>query len=160
MVAALLAWALEHYRMSAELAVVRRDHAEVLRELAEANATELEQATRAAESLQQQVADIDAHYTQELTDAKANADRLRDDVDAGNKRLLILGKRPTSCAAVPTPTGDTSMGDGASIELAPAARRAYFNLESGLTKDTKALLACQSILRSLSAPNKKGTPEG
>ena len=159
-VAALLAWTIEHNRMSAELAAVRLENAEVLRRLAEDNAYELERVTRHADLLQQQVADIDAHYTQELTDAKADADRLRDDVDSGTRRLLILGKRPASCDAVPTTTHGTGMGDGATIELDPTARRAYFNLRDGLTSDTKALLACQDILRSLSAPNRKGTPEG
>lgn len=147
--AALLAFGFEHYRLSAELATVRGEHAEVLRVLAEANTAELEQATRHAESLQQQVVDIDARYTQELTDAKANADRLRDDVDSGAKRLLILGKRPASCPAMPATSGDTGVGDGAAIELHPTAGRAYHNLRSGLTADTKKLLACQEILAGL-----------
>ena len=147
--AALLAWALEHNRMSAELATVRFDHAEVLRRLAEDNAYELEQATRRAELLQQQVADIDAHYSQELTDAKAINNELRDAVDSGTRRLHILGRRPASCPAVPGTTDDTSVGDGAAIELHPTARRAYFNLRAGLTSDTAKLAACQGILRAL-----------
>lgn len=158
--AGLLAWSLEHYRLSAEIAAVQREHAAVLLKLSEANTTELEQATRRAELLQQQVADIDAHYTQELTNAKANADRLRDAVDAGARRLHILGQRPASCPAVPGTADDTSVGDGAAVELHPAARRAYFNLRAGLSTDTAKLEACQLILKSLSFSNKKGTPEG
>ena len=158
--AALLAWSLEHYRMSAELAVVRSEHTAVLLKLTEDNATELEEATRRAELLQQQVADIDAHYTQELTNAKANADRLRDAVDSGARRLHILGQRPASCPAVSGTADDTGVGDGAAVELHPSARRAYFNLRAGLSTDTAKLEACQLILKSLSFSNKKGTPEG
>ena len=145
-VAALLAWTIEHNRMSAELAAVRLENAEVLRRLAEDNADELERVTRRADLLQQQVADIDAHYTQEIIDEKVKSDALRDAVDAGNKRLLILGKRPASCPTVPTATDGASVGDGATIELSPVAQRAYFNLRAGLTNDTNKLLACQAIL--------------
>lgn len=144
--AALLAWVLEHNRMSAELAAVRLENAEVLRRLAEDNADELERVTRRADLLQQQVADIDAHYTQEMIDEKVKSDALRDAVDAGNKRLLILAKRPTSCPAVSSTTDGASVGDGATIELSSVARRAYFNLRTGLTSDTNKLLACQAIL--------------
>lgn len=160
MVAGLLAWSLEHYRMSAQLAAVRSEYAAVLLKLAEDNATELEQAAHRAELLQQQVAGIDAHYTQELNDAKANAVRLRDAVDSGTRRLHILAKRPASCDAVPTTTDDTSVGDGAVVELDATARRAYFNLRAGLITDTAKLATCQEILRVVSTSNKKGTPGG
>lgn len=144
--AGLLAWSFEHNRMSAELAAVRLENAEVLRRLAEDNADEVERVTRRADLLQQQVADIDAHYTQEMLDEKVKADALRDAVDAGNKRLLILAKRPSSCPTVSSTTDGASVGDGVTIELSPVAQRAYFNLRSGLTSDTNKLLACQAIL--------------
>lgn len=147
--AAVVGWSLEHYRLSAELAGVHQSHAIYLREIAEHNADELDKAKRKAESLQQQIADIDAHYTQELTNAKANADRLRDAVDAGARRLHILGQRPASCPAVPGTADDTGMGDGSAVELHPAARRAYFNLRAGLTTDTAKLEACQQLLGAL-----------
>lgn len=160
MTASFVVLAVSHSSLKAELADVQRDHVEQLRVMAEANATELEQATRKAESLQQQVAAIDAHYTQELNDAKANVDRLRTAVDAGTRRLHILAKRPTYCPAVPGAADDTRLGDGAAVELSATAGRAYHRLRNGLTSDTAKLAACQAILRQVSTSNHKGTPEG
>ncbi|MFP2768052.1 lysis system i-spanin subunit Rz [Oceanisphaera sp. KMM 10153] len=148
--AAYLAWFTTATYYHAELTAVQRDHAEQLRMMVEINAAELEQATRKAESLQQQVAAIDAHYTQELNDAKANVDRLRDAVDSGARRLHILAKRPIHCPAVPGAPGDTGMGDGEAVELAPGARRAYYRLRYGITADIAKLAACQEILKAMS----------
>jgi prophage endopeptidase len=147
--AALLAWGVEHYRMSAELANVRQSHAERLHAMVEANAATLEQATRKAESLQAQLAALDAQYTQELQDAQAHNIELRDAVDAGAKRLRILAKRPASCPAMPGTTDSAGVGDGAAVELSAAAGRAYHRLRAGLTSDTAKLQACQAILARL-----------
>lgn len=155
-----LAWGVEHLRLSAELADTHLTHTEQLRAITKANTQELERATRQAESLQQQVAALDTRYTQELTNAKANADRLRDAVDSGAKRLRILAKRPAHCPAVPGAPGDTSLGDGAGLELDPVARRAYFSLRAGIDRDTAKLNACQGILRQLTARNDHGATGG
>ncbi|WP_019933866.1 lysis system i-spanin subunit Rz [Oceanimonas smirnovii] len=157
--AALLAWGVEHYRLSAELASVRRDHAEQLLAMEQANAAELARATRKAESLQQQIIQLDEQHTKELSRAQQDNDNLRDAVDAGVKRLRILAKRPASCP-VPGTTGDTGLGDGAAVELSAAAGRAYHRLRAGLTSDTAKLQACQTILREISTSKQKGTPEG
>ena len=51
---------------------------------------------------QRDVAALDAKYTKELADAKAENDALRDDVAAGRRRLHI--KRPVSqCVKLPPP---------------------------------------------------------
>lgn len=157
--AALLAWGVEHYRLSAELAVVRRDHTEQLLALEQANAAELARATRKAESLQLQIIQLDEQHTKELSRAQQDNNELRDAVDAGNKRLRILSKRPASCS-VPGTTDGTGLGDGAAVELSAAAGRAYHRLRAGLTSDTAKLQACQAILREISTSKQKGTPEG
>ena len=149
LLAGALTWAVEHYRLSAELAVVRSGHAEQLLDMAAVSARDMERVARHAESLQAQLAALDAQYTKELNDAQAKNGELRTAVDAGARRLHILAKRPTHCPAVSGTADDTSLGDGAAVELAPTARRAYFNLRAGVTSDTAKLAACQQLLRAV-----------
>ncbi|EIW1786001.1 lysis protein, partial [Salmonella enterica] len=79
---AALAWATEHYRDNAIQYKSQRDTAS--RSLTLANGTITDMQTR-----QREVAALDARYTKELADAKAENDALRGDVAAGRRRLLV-----------------------------------------------------------------------
>ena len=80
-----LSWAVNHYRDNAITYKAQRDK----------NARdELEAGERAITDMQMRqrdVAALDAKYTKELADAKAENDALRDDVAAGRRRLHIKG---------------------------------------------------------------------
>ena len=45
---------------------------------------------------------LDAKYTKELADAKAENDALRDDVAAGRRRLHIVKQSVSQCVKLPT----------------------------------------------------------
>ncbi|EIW8191864.1 lysis system i-spanin subunit Rz [Escherichia coli] len=77
-----LSWAVNHYRDNAITYKAQRDK----------NAKELKLANAAITDMQMRqrdVAALDAKYTKELADAKAENDALRDDVAAGRRRLHI-----------------------------------------------------------------------
>ena len=77
-----LSWAVNHYRDNAITYKAQRDK----------NARELKLANAAITDMQmcqRDVAALDAKYTKELADAKAENDALRDDVAAGRRRLHI-----------------------------------------------------------------------
>ena len=76
-----LSWAVNHYRDNAITHKAQRD--KNARELL-ANAAITDMQMR-----QRDVAALDAKYTKELADAKAENDALRDDVAAGRRRLHI-----------------------------------------------------------------------
>ena len=76
-----LSWAVNHYRDNAITYKAQRD--KNARELKLANAAIAR--SRCVSS----VAALDAKYTKELADAKAENDALRDDVAAGRRRLHI-----------------------------------------------------------------------
>lgn len=149
--AAALGWGVEHFRLSAALAEQAQAHDKTMASIAKAHLEETAQLQRDADALQQQLYGLDAHYTQELTNARNQTDKLRDAVDAGHKRLRILAKRPASC---PDPAGQadhSGLDSGAAVELAGPARRAYFRLRDGITADTQKLLACQDMLKRITA---------
>ena len=80
-----LSWAVNHYRINAiTYKAEKRD--KNARELKLANAAITDMQMR-----QRDVAALDAKYTKELADAKAENDALRDDVAAGRRRLHQSG---------------------------------------------------------------------
>ena len=75
---------------------------------------------------QRDVAALDAKYTKELADAKAENDALRDDVAAGRRRLHIKAV----CQSVREATTASGV-DNAASRLADTAEQDYFTLREG-----------------------------
>ena len=82
---------------------------------------------------QRDVAALDAKYTKELADAKAENDALRDDVAAGRRRLHIKAV----CQSVREATA--SGVDNATSRLADTAEQDYFTLRERLITMQKQL---------------------
>ena len=113
-----LSWAVNHYRDNAITYKAQRDK----------NARELklgERGTRRhADVRQRDVAALDAKYTKELADAKAENDALRDDVAAGYS--LVISKQSVSqCVKPPPPPAWITCS---LPRLADTAERDYFTL--------------------------------
>ncbi|WP_142475199.1 lysis protein [Klebsiella oxytoca] len=132
-----LGWALNHYYDNATQFKEQRDKA--TEKLSLANATITDMTTR-----QRDVAALDAKYTKELADAKAENDALRRKLDNGG-RVLVKGK----CVPATTQTtGTTRMGDDASVELSSAAGRNVLGIRSGIISDQKSLSVLQEYIRT------------
>ena len=122
-----LSWAVNHYRDNAITYKAQRD--KNARELKLANAAITDMQMR-----QRDVATLDAKYTKELADAKAENDALRDDVAAGRRRLHIKAV----CQSVREAT-TTSGVDNAASRLADTAEQDYFTLRERLITMQKQL---------------------
>ena len=109
-----LSWAVNHYRDNAITYKAQRD--KNARELTLANA-----AITDIQMRQRDVAALDAKYTKELADAKAENDALRDDVAAGRRRLHIRSICPS-----PREATTASGVDNAAPRLADIAEQDYF----------------------------------
>ncbi|EDH5324822.1 lysis protein [Salmonella enterica subsp. enterica serovar Poona] len=134
-----LSWAVNHYRNNAITYKDQRDKA--TEQLGLANATIKDMQTR-----QRDVAALDAKYTKELADAKAENDALRDDVAAGRRRLLVNA----TCPAVPTgkSTSAARVDNAARPRLADSAQRDYFTLKERVTTMQKQLEGAQDYIRT------------
>ena len=131
-----LSWAVNHYRDNAITHKAQRD--KNARELKLANAAITDMQMR-----QRDVAALDAKYTKELADAKAENDALRDDVAAGRRRLHIKAV----CQSVREAT--TASGDNAaSPRPADTAERDYFTLRERLITMQNNWKEPRSILMS------------
>ena len=90
---------------------------------------------------QRDVAALDAKYTKELADAKAENDALRDDVAAGRRRLYIKAVRQSVREAT------TASGvDNAASRLADTAERDYFTSRERLITMQKQLEGTQKYI--------------
>ena len=94
---------------------------------------------------QRDVAALDAKYTKELADAKAENDAaLRDDVAAGRRRLHIKAV----CQSVREATTASGVDNAASPRLADTAERDYFTLRERLITMQNNWKEPRSILMS------------
>lgn len=138
-VAAALAWTADHYHGNAVKYKDQRDTATHSLKLANATITDMQ--TR-----QRDVATLDARYTKELADAKAENDALERDVAAGRRRLYVNA----TCPAMPTgkSTSTARMDNAASPRLADSAKRDYFTLKERVTTMQKQLEGAQDYIRT------------
>jgi len=129
-----LGWAVNHYRDNATEYKKQRD--EKTQALNLANATITDMTTR-----QRDVAALDAKYTGELADAKAENDRIRTDVVAGKRQLQLKA----TCA---NRTPSTSVVDDESpSRLTADAELNYWRLRDGIDTVTKQLSGLQQYVR-------------
>ncbi|WP_456151950.1 lysis protein [Citrobacter farmeri] len=131
-----LGWIVNHYRGNAITYKDQRDKA--TERLTLANTTIKDMQTR-----QRDVAALDAKYTKELADAKAENDALQRKLDNGG-RVLVKGKCPVSAAT--KTAGTSSMGNEAAIELSPVAGRNVLGIRDGIISDQTALRALQEYI--------------
>ena len=127
-----LSWAVNHYRDNAITYKAQRD--KNARELKLANAAITDMQMR-----QRDVAALDAKYTKELADAKAENDALRDDAAAGRRRLHISS---LSVSAPPPPPAWIMQPP----RLADTAERDYFTLRERLITMQKQLEGTQKYI--------------
>ena len=132
---AVLGLLVNHYRGNAITYKEQRDKATSDLKLAKDTITDMQ--TR-----QRDVAALDAKYTGELADAKAENDRLRADVVAGKRRLQINA----TCPKDETP-GTSGVADGSSPRLTADAELNYWRLRDGIATVTKQLTGLQTYVR-------------
>ena len=120
-----LGWLASHYHDNATEYKRQRD--KVTEQLSLAKDTIADMQVR-----QRDVAALDAKYTKELADAKAENDALQRKLDNGG-RVLVKGKCPVS--ATTQTTGAASMGDDATIELSAVAGRNVLGIRAGIISD-------------------------
>ncbi len=133
-----LSWAVNHYRDNAMTYKEQRDKKVSELKQATATITDMQQRQRAADAL-------DAKYTKELADAKAENDALRRKLDNGG-RVLVKGKCPVPSSA--ETSGASGMGNDATVELSPVAGRNVLGVRDGIIRDQTSLRTLQEYIRT------------
>ncbi|WP_270616105.1 lysis protein [Escherichia coli] len=133
-----LSWAVNHYRDNAITYKAQRD--KNVRQLKLANAAITDMKMR-----QRDAAALDAKYTKELADAKAENDALLRKLDNGG-RVLVKGKCPVPSSA--ETSSASGMGNDATVELSPVAGRNVLDIRDGIIRDQTALRTLQEYIRT------------
>ena len=133
-----LLWAVNHYRDNAITYKAQRDKKARELELANATITDMQQRQR-------DVAALDAKYSRELADARAENETLRADVAAGRKRLRI---NATCSGTVREATGTSGVDNATGPRLADTVERDYFTLRERLMMMQKQLEGAQEYIRT------------
>ncbi|HIB8271026.1 TPA: lysis protein [Escherichia coli] len=129
--------AANHYRDNAIIYKAQRDKKASELELANATITDMQQRQR-------DVAALDARYSRELADARAENETLRADVAAGRKRLRVNATCPGSVREAPTTSG---VDNATAPRLADIAERDYFTLRDRLMTMQKQLEGAQQYIK-------------
>ncbi|WP_435868382.1 lysis protein [Escherichia coli] len=130
-----LSWAVNHYR----------DNAIAYKEQRDKKVSELKQSIATIADMQQRqrdVAALDAKYSRELANAKAENETLRADVAAGRRRLHIKAV----CQSVREATTASGVDNATSPRLADTAERDYFILRERLITMQKQLEGTQKYI--------------
>ncbi|EDX6844803.1 lysis protein [Salmonella enterica] len=135
-VAAALAWTTDHYHGNAVKYKEQRDTATHNLKLANEMIDDMQ-------IRQRDVAALDARYTKELADAKAENDALRDDVAAGRRRLHVNATCPT---VVRKATATPGVDNAGRPRLADSAQRDYFTLRDRVKTMQKQLEGAQQYI--------------
>ena len=94
---------------------------------------------------QRVVADIDAKYSRELTDAKATIDQLERSVIADTKRLRVNA----SCKPVSSIATTSSLDDATRAGLSDTAQRDYFTLRKRIETARSQIAGLQDYIRTV-----------
>lgn len=94
---------------------------------------------------------LDTKYSQELTYAQSENERLAADIATGKRRLLIKTSCPSN-SGLPGTAAATRVDDGSTAELSAAARQDYYTLRRQLTKTDKALAGLQAYVSEVCRP--------
>ncbi|EDU8778399.1 lysis protein [Salmonella enterica] len=137
-VVAALAWTTDHYHGNAVKYKSQRDTATHSLNLANEMIDDMQ-------IRQRDVAALDAKYTKELADAKAENDALERDVAAGRRRLHVNATCPT---VVRKATATPGVDNAARPRLADSAQRDYFTLRERVTTMQKQLEGAQVYIRT------------
>ncbi|EBH0780008.1 lysis protein [Salmonella enterica] len=137
-VAAALAWTTDHYHGNAVKYKSQRDTATHKLVLANETITDMQVRQRGNAAL-------DAKYTKELADAKAENDALQRRLAAGG-RVRVKGRCTVPASATPASTG--SVGDAASVELSAVAGQNVLDIRSGIISDQAKLKYLQDYIRT------------
>ncbi|EMO8005019.1 lysis protein [Salmonella enterica] len=136
-VAAALGWTTSHYHGNAVKYKDQRDTA--THNLKLTNETISDMQTR-----QRDVAVLDAKYTKELADAKAENDALQRRLAAGG-RVRVKGR--CTVPASTTSASPGSVGDAATVELSPGAGQNVLDIRAGIISDQEKLKYLQEYIR-------------
>lgn len=149
------AWWIQGMRWDTDVADLKLNHTTAMKAISDKALADTETHISTMKAFQKRLAELDKQHSEDLANAQAENNRMRDDVIAGTRRVRIATANLATCQL--TKSGDSTtggMGDGTTVELSQAAGRNIFDIRAGIIRDQAKLRYLQDYVRSIQAVNK------
>ncbi|MFW5407244.1 lysis system i-spanin subunit Rz [Pectobacterium brasiliense] len=145
-------WWITSTSYDADIATLKSEHALVLKSVSDKATADSEAARSREHGFQQQIAGLDAEHTKEREDAKREADRLRNDIVSGKRRVQFASAALATCeqsAGAVRSAG--SLGNATAVQLSATAGRNILDIRAEIKDDQAKLVYLHEYIRALQA---------
>ncbi|WP_145517969.1 lysis system i-spanin subunit Rz [Yersinia mollaretii] len=149
------AWWVQDMRLDKDVADLKLNHTTAMKAISDKALADTETHISTMKAFQQRLSELDKQHSEDLANAQAENNSMRDDVIAGTRRVRIATANLATCQL--TKSGDSTtggVGDGTTVELSQAAGRNIFDIRTGIINDQAKLRYLQDYARSIQAVNK------
>lgn len=142
-------WRLAENKYTAEIAKLAQKQSESLKAISDVAAKQASEILLKQQTFAKTVSASDQKNTQELNDALAKNQALRDDIATGAKRLRFANAKLATCQqSADAAQRAASLGNAASVELSTEAGRNILDIRAGIISDQQKLKALQDYIRA------------
>ncbi|MGK4422910.1 lysis system i-spanin subunit Rz [Yersinia enterocolitica] len=148
-------WWVQDMRWDKDVADLKLNHTTAMKAISDKALADTETHISTMKAFQKRLSELDKQHSEDLANAQAENNRMRDDVIAGTRRVRIATANLATCQL--TKSGDSTtggVGDGTTVELSQAAGRNIFDIRAGIINDQAKLRYLQDYARSIQAVNK------
>ncbi|MFV8770777.1 lysis system i-spanin subunit Rz [Yersinia enterocolitica] len=149
------AWWVQDMRWDTDVADLKLRQGEALKAVSDKALADTETHISTMKAFQQRLSELDKQHSEDLANAQAENNRMRDDVITGTRRVRIATANLATCQL--TKSGDSTtggVGDATTVELSQVAGRNIFDIRAGIINDQAKLRYLQDYARSIQAVNK------
>ena len=146
---ALAGWWVTDNKFTADIATLKQQHANAMKAISDQATRQSEATLQKQQTFAKAVSASDQKNTQELTNALAKNQALRDDIASGDKRLRFANAKLATCQlAASAAQRAASMDNAAAVELSASAGRNIYDIRAGIISDQQKLKALQDYIRA------------
>lgn len=146
---ALAGWWVTDNKFTADIATIKQQHAEDLKAISDDASAQRDKNAALEHALANAIAKSDQQHTQELTDALAKNQALRDAVTSGARQLRLAKAGLATCnLSKNTTSGSSSLDNAGTIAFSDDFGRNIYDIRAGIISDQQKLKALQDYIRS------------
>ena len=146
---ALATWWVTDNKFTADIATIKQRHAEDLKAISDEAGAQRDKNAALEHALANAIAKSDQQRSQELTDALAKNQALRDAVTSGSRQLLLAKANLATCnLSKNTTSGSSSLDNAGTITFSNDFGRNIYDIRAGIISDQQKLKALQDYIRS------------
>ncbi|HIB5468955.1 TPA: lysis system i-spanin subunit Rz [Klebsiella quasipneumoniae subsp. similipneumoniae] len=142
-------WWVTDNKFTSDIAKIKQQHAEDLKAISDGASAQRDKNAALEHALTNAIAKSDQQHSQELTDALAKNQALRDAVTSGARQLRLAKASLATCnLSKNTTSGSSSLDNAGTITFSNDFGRNIYDIRAGIISDQQKLKALQDYIRS------------